>query len=379
MKSKVKILLIIVVALFLLLNLGKLIIGRNSSEMVQYGVMENGFRAELHIFKDEVIVKDTHSGLLRPVVADGERVHKGARIGAILSGNTDEAALHEHLYLQDRIRRLQTIKADGGYSETVRTDERISTLSLQILTAAERGDMAAITVLKDELMVAKDEKAAASGEKQALIDSLTQRQNALASKIGSSVEEVFSPRAGTLFLHTDGLEESMSTEKTDGLTPAALKELTEKPVHTEGGCKILYSNEWKGAAIVPAEKAAELTVGQVVSLRIDAFDGATEKATVHQISEEENGECVVIFSSNRTPKGLMQSRRVGVEVILARYEGLRVPKKALTENDGEKGVYVQTITEQVFRKTDVAYENETHAIVREGKDTTLKLYDTVVY
>ena len=171
----------------------------------------------------------------------------------------------------------------------------------------------------------------------------------------------------------------MTVQNAEGLSPAKLAEFTEEPDGMRGSCKVLYSNVWKGACVTDAETASRLKVGQVVVLRIDACDNPVEKAEICEISPEEEGKCVVVFSSNRTPEGLMQCRKVSAEVVIRRYEGLKVPKKAFVEENGETGVYVQTVTQQVFRKAEIAYESDPYVIVREGENTSLKLYDTVVY
>jgi len=286
--------------------------------------------------------------------------------------------LHEYLRIQDRIQHLNSRRTDAGYTETIRTDEQITALSRQITAAAERGDMEKVTTLKDALLIAKDEKSAASGEKENLIGLLEERRHALEASIGNSVKEIYSPEAGTLLLQTDGLEKEMSVEKAEGLTPTRLAEITQR-TGGYGGCKVLYNTVWKGACTVLAEKAATLKVGQVVTLRFHDCGGVTEKAKISEISAEEDGQCVVVVSSNRTPKGLMQCRKVTADIVISRYEGLRVPREAIVEEGGQQGVYVQTITEQVFRTAEVAFAGEEYAIIRAGENTTLRLYDTVVY
>ncbi len=379
MRKNVKILLAAILLVFALWNLITLFVGRNRSEMVQYGTMEDSFGGTLYLFKDELVIDGTGDGVLRPTAQDGERVSKGARVGALLTSDTDEGALHEFLRIQDRLQRLQSRSLDTNYTETVRTDEEISTLSAQISAAAARGDMKKVSSLKDSLLLTKDEKSAADGQKDKLIALLNERLSALENSIGSSVKEIYSPRAGTLLLGTDGLEKDMQTKAAEGLTPEALDAFAQRVGNREGGCKILYGTEWRAAMCVDASVCEGLLEGQTVSLRLYECGGSTEKAKIIEISEAVDGKCVIVFSSNRTPSGLMQCRRVTADVIISRYEGLRVPKKALLEENGETGAYVQTVTEQVFKKAEVSYIGEEYAILREGEGTEVRLYDTVVY
>lgn len=379
MKKRIKILVLVAVAVFILWNLVTLLFGRTTSEIVQYGVLEDAFSTTLYLFKDEVVVDSGQSGVLQPTVSDGERVHKGARIGALLLADTDEGALHEFLQIEDRIQRLESREEEAAYTETLRTDEEITTLSLRITEAAQNGDMEQVAALKEALLVAKDEKSAAAGKKEELITRLKSRQTALQEKIGNSIKEVFSPEAGMLLLGTDGLEREMTTEAAEALTPGTLSAFAARVTTASGGCKILYNNEWRGACTIDAGRAAAMKPGQTVTLRFRECGGESRKAKVLSVSGEENGQAVVVFTSDKAPEGLMQGRRAAVDVILSRHEGLRIPKKALIEEGSRQGVRVQTVTEQVFKTVEVAYIGETHIIIEEGKNTELRLYDTVIY
>lgn len=379
MKKNLKRIVLVCAALFVLINLIIFFVGRTSSEMVYFDTLEESFGTTLYLFKDEVVLETPEGGVLRPTVKDGERVHKGARVGAVLSGETDEGELHEYLRIQDRITRLSQIDAEENYSDTVRTDEQISSLALSIASATEKGDMAKLGRLKEELLIAKDGKTAAGGKKDELTAHLKNRLKELESGIGNSLQEIYSPEAGTLLLHTDGMETAMQTENAKNLSPSRMTEIISQISKTSSGCKILYNSTWKGACTVDENTAGAMQVGQVVDLRFHDADGAVEKATVSEISEAENGQCVVVFSSNRTVDGLFGWRKVSVDVILRRHEGLRVPSKAVTEENGVSGVYVRTITEKVFKPAEVSYVGAEYAIIKEGENTKLKLYDTVIY
>lgn len=379
MKKHFKTVVVTLVLLFALWNLFFFLFGRTSAELVQYGALENSFGVTGFVFKDEIVIEGTGGGVLQPTVGDGERVHKGARIGAVLSADTDESALHEYLRIEDRLSRLKDRKNQENYEETVRTDEQITEISGQIIRAAETGNMERVAHLKESLMVAKDEKTASSGQYDALCARLGERQAALRDKIGSSMKEIYSPEAGTLYLQTDGMESTMSLESAEGLTPSGLLEMTKDAGKYFSGCKLVRDDRFKIACIVDKEKAEGLSEGLAVSLRFYDQGGETGKATLESISEDEDGKCVLVFTGTKAPLGFMQCRKVTLDVILSRYEGFKIPQKAITEENGETGVYVQTVTKRTFKKTEVAFEGEVYAIIREGENTELRLYDTVLY
>jgi len=77
MKKNIKILVAAAAIVFIVWNLVSFLIGRTTSEMVQYGTLEDSFGTTLYLFKDEVMIDGAGDGVLRPTVADGERVPKG--------------------------------------------------------------------------------------------------------------------------------------------------------------------------------------------------------------------------------------------------------------------------------------------------------------
>jgi len=378
-KRKIKIIVLVAVALFAVWNLVSFFLGRTSTEIVRYGVQEEAFSTTLYLFKDEVVIESKQNGVLQPITADGARVHKGARVGALLSADTHEGALHEFLQIQDRVQRLQLYEGKETYAETLRTDGEITAISAKITKAAEKGDMEKLAALKEDLLVAKDEKSAAEGQKDTLIRLLEERQAALEQKIGNSIEEVFSPRAGIFFQGTDGLENIMKTEATDTLSPEELERLEDRIGTSGGGCKIVYNNEWRGVCTIDAFMAEKLKPGQAVSLQFRECGGESCRAKVKAVSEAENGKCMVVFYSDKSPQRLLKYRSVTADVIVSRHEGLRVPTKAIVEEDGKQGVYVQTVTDRVFKTVEVAHQGENYTIIREGENTALRLYDTVIY
>lgn len=379
MKRKIKTIAFIAVAVFIVWNLVIFFLGRTSTEIVQYGVQEDAFSTALYLFKDEVVIEDGQNGILQPVVTEGSRVPKNARVGALLSSDTQEGALHEFLQIQDRIQRLQLADSKDTYEETLRTEGEITELSLKITRAAQQNDMENLALLKEDLLVAKDEKSAAEGQKDTLIRLLEERQAVLQAQIGTSIKEVFSPKAGTFFQGIDGLENTMRVEDTDSLTIEKLEELKERVGTVSGGCKIIFNNEWRGACVLDAEEAGLMEPGQTVTVQFRECGGESCPAKVKTISEPENEKCIVVFSSDKYPKRLLKYRTVTADVIISRYEGLRVPTKAIVTENGQEGVYVQTITERVFRPVEIAHRGEKYAIIREGGDTELRLYDTVIY
>jgi len=105
------------------------------------------------------------------------------------------------------------------------------------------------------------------------------------------------------------------------------------------------------------------------------------RVKVQSISAPENGDVVVVFSSNQYMKELVNLRKQSASVVMDTYEGLKVPKDAVrVDDEGKLGVYVITGMYSEFKRIDVLYETEDYYIVDTDPTTTksLLVYDFII-
>ena len=155
----------------------------------------------------------------------------------------------------------------------------------------------------------------------------------------------------------------------------------------EDACKTVDNGIWYLAATMTADTAAAIEEaeanqakrGSSLHIRIPELDAKEVPVAVETVSEESNGNVLVVFSSRNYIKGIYGERSVEVEIIKGNYEGLKVPASALRVVEEETGVFVNTDGVARFRKVDVLYRDDTMAIVDKSEESGyLKIYDPVI-
>ena len=124
-----------------------------------------------------------------------------------------------------------------------------------------------------------------------------------------------------------------------------------------------------------------MTSGSYVNLRFDAMGDDLVRVRVESISAAEDGEVTVVFSSDQYMEELVNLRKQSASVVMATYEGLKVPKDAVrVDEEGNLGVYVITGMYSEFKEIDVLYETEDYYIVDTDPTTTrsLLVYDLII-
>ena len=155
----------------------------------------------------------------------------------------------------------------------------------------------------------------------------------------------------------------------------------------EDVCKIVDNGIWYLAVSMSAETAAAVEEaetnqsgrGSSLQVRISELSADAVPIEIETVSEESNGNVLVVFSSRNYIKGIYSERSVEVEIIKGNYEGLKVPASALRVIEEDTGVFVNTDGVARFRKVDVLYRDDEMAIVDKSEETGyLKIYDPVI-
>ena len=181
----------------------------------------------------------------------------------------------------------------------------------------------------------------------------------------------------------DGYESVFEIDTLDDLTPSSFRSLIKQNKQTtdlQVG-RLVTSFKWYFVSNLRVDAASVLKRNSYVNLRFDAMGDDTVRVRVESISAPEDGEVTVVFSSNKYMKELVNLRKQSASVVMATYEGLKVPKEAVrVDEEGNLGVYVITGMYSEFKKIDVLYETEDYYIVDTDPTTTksLLVYDFII-
>ena len=191
----------------------------------------------------------------------------------------------------------------------------------------------------------------------------------------SAITQVTAPVSGTFSTLVDGYEGLINLESAINLTPQALTDLMNQTPTGDSTAvgKLISSNRWYFAAVVTQEEGERLEQAGSLTLRFAGDFIKEVSMTVEKVNQDDQGQAVVILSSDRYLEQTTLLRRETAELIFNSRTGLRVPKNALrmvttTSEDEETGETTETNTLGVYVVTAGRAEFKPVTILTEGDD-----------
>ena len=339
------------------------------------------------VIREEQVLPDDTTGLLRLSRSEGEKVAKGGKLAVVYA---DEASLQRQNdmdALQTRIDQLRYARDSALSSEAgLKLDNQILRQILDF-----RGDVAADQLSDAEshmgqlrsLVLKRDYTYTDSGDLDAALQELESRLSALKSQSAATTRAVTAPVSGVYSAVTDGYESVLTPAVADTLTPGTINRV-EAAGETSKLGRIITGDTWYYAASMDAADAQRLTVGKTVTLRFVKGSARDLQVKVRSVSEEQGGRVVAVFSSRQYLSELTLLRRQSADVITDSIEGIRIPSNALrVAEDGTAGVYCVVGMNARFKPVEVLYTDESgYALVTpaagdEGK-SVLRVGDEVL-
>lgn len=220
----------------------------------------------------------------------------------------------------------------------------------------------------------------------ARLQELQTQYQTLINQSYSAITQVTAPVSGTFSTLVDGYEGLINLESAMNLTPQALTDLMNQTPTGDSTAvgKLISSNRWYFAAVVTQEEGerleefriralADKTGNTKLTLRFAGDFTKEVSMTVEKVNQDDQGQAVVILSSDRYLEQTTLLRRETAELIFNSRTGLRVPKSALrmvttTSEDEETGETVETDTLGVYVVTAGRAEFKPVTILTEGDD-----------
>ncbi|MCL2226028.1 MAG: hypothetical protein FWB97_00130 [Oscillospiraceae bacterium] len=326
---------------------------------ISYSIEET-FPAEGFIIRTEAVLADFSGNTVLPIVGEGERVANGQAVAVEYLTREALEAAGEIRSLQMRIAQLEAA-GSGRASDTARL-ESVMNLSW----AVRNGDMSRLDemALNIETLVFD-----IGGSSEAGLDTLRANLEALQRR-NTGVRTLFAPFSGTFSQVVDGFEH-VEPRTLNDISPTGLGELFESPSRVTGVGKLVTSFKWYFAAVMDAEDARRLRIGNQVTLQLsDAFH-ADKSMLVESISRrDDDGMSVVVFSSDRGIHDVVGLRRMSAEIVFDVISGIRVPKEALhLDDDGTLFIFLQTGARAERVNIEVIREYGDVFLVRDGIET----------
>ena len=357
-------------------------------------------QAEGLLIREELVLP-AQGGIADVTLGEGEKVGVGQTVALVYrdaQAQTDQAQLEA---LAMELRLLQEAAAESGNTgSAARLDEEILQAAAELRASAALGDY---NDLESQLLAIKGgvlkrgytyEDGLTAADLSARIRELSAQYAQLNVQTASATTRVTAQQAGTFSTLVDGYEGVLTPASALQLTPSALSALMEGEGTAQGAGlgKLITSNRWYFAALVPAGAAEGLRAGESATLRFTGDFSRDVDMRVEQIGEPEGEQAVVLFSTDRYLEQTTLLRRQSVQIILDSWSGLRIPKGALRtyayvdDETGERvtenrfGVYAVVGGRAEFKEAEIVTEGSDYYVVRpaETGSGALRAGDTII-
>ena len=313
-----------------------------------------------YIIRDEQVIQgDNYKNGMEQIKSEGEKTAKGESIFRYYSNN-EETLKTQIAELDTKIQEVLEGQTDLFSSDAKmlenQLDEKIEVLS-------KMTDVSKITEYQKQISDLITKKSKIYGENSAsgsYLKQLYNQRTSLEEQLNSGAEYITAPSSGIVSYKVDGLEETLTPSNFSTLNKEYLENLNLKTgqliaTSSESG-KIIDSSSCYIATISNSEEAKNAKINDDVQVRLS--NNKIIDATVCYISEENENDILIILEIDRQLEELANYRKISFDLIWWSASGLKVPNKAIIEEDGlnyvvrNKAGYLSKILIKVKKSND---------------------------
>lgn len=321
-----------------------------------------------------------NSDIVNVVVSEGARVAVGEEVAQLYRDGSALANQQELSELEQELEQLNSILS-SSLENQVELERQILQTILDLRQQAAAGELSALETSAQNLrtLTLRYALADSSGEDDGLtetinqaIDDLEEQISALSAQSTGGTTSLTSSSSGLFSQIVDGLESVLTPQAVLSMSPSQLEAALSTPASTDGLVgKVVTGDSWYYAAVITEEQAQVLSEGEELLLVLASSLELTME--VEQLGAAEDGQLVLVLSSDRSLADVLALREQTAELVLERYEGIRIPQKALrieeeTTTDEETGESVTVQVTGVYTVVGAQAQFNPVEIVAAGSD-----------
>ncbi len=344
--------------------------------------VNDSFMSTGWFFRDEQTVSGSASGSVKHVVYSGERVQQDAALALVYADEQSLALSRAIEPLENRIRLLDSaLETVGNTSDSANVDQMITLTIQQMADQAKTGQGNGMSSSADTLRTLSLQSVSSSVDTldiQSERDALEAERAALEQQLSGQTTELTAPISGYYSEVVDGYENVLTRAALENLTLGEFRTLTQSPEKVDAGQvlgKMIQGFTWYLAAEIPTEQADRLSEGQ--DLRVNFTQASLETpVSVYSIIREHGSDtALLVLEGTEFNSEMVSMREQPVEIILATYSGLKVPKSAVrieesTNSDGTTTqrtvVYILSGGVEKSKIINPLYEAEDYYVVEQS-------------
>lgn len=321
--------------IFFIYRIVGLIANPTDSFLVEQGIISQEESLIGYVIRDEVVIKnEENQNKLVQLKNEGDRVSVGEEVFRYEAKNEKEL----NKKIEDLNKQIQ--EAMEGQIEVPSSD--IKALEKQIESkineVQNKNSIQEIKEYKKDIDSYITKKAKISGELSSsgsYINNLISERTSIEKELRDGAKYETAPISGIVSYRIDGLEETLMPEKFEEISIKVLENLeliTGQIVTTsEEEGKIINNFECYIAVSTNTEEARGAKVGDKASIRLSSNQEIS--AEVEYVKQEDN-DVLIIFKIGQGVEYLTNYRKISVDIIWWKKEGLRVPNSSIIFENG---------------------------------------------
>lgn len=317
------------------------------------------------------------------LVEDGEKVSKNQRIAVLFTDETAHQAFDRASQLEDRLEA-----AEYAYSmltsgvDSAKMDELIFDSIGSINAQLEQGQAWRVGADYSTLQQLVASRGATEADKEAFEEQIAQLQQelkAVQKEYASGSSSIRARDTGYFVSGLDGYETVLTVDRLDTLTPADLDALRPEPT-ADGVGSLTQGFQWYFAVVLTGEQADRLRSSSRVEVTFPELSTQKLELEVERLETFDDGRAILILRSTRMEALWLTAREQDIDIVLGSYTGLKVPAKALRQQDGQWGVYVLEGSVTSFKPVSWVYSTDSYYLVpcADSASKGLYRYDRII-
>ena len=326
-----------------------------------------------HLLWQEEVLTAPLTGRLALHTACGEQVRAGCVLAEIYNPQTEAAIQQQIEDAKAELTRFQALASVEEPSLQAELNETTAIL-VEAINGFRQAPANRLATYQERLVATLD----SHSQKVSELAQLAAQEGELLAELErvrsqrADFQQIISATIPGKVVHTlDGLEDTLSWERADRLTPRTLFTLDGAVVQSLDGqrikagdpvVKLIDTREALWAVATEEGRVNDLILGMRVILRTE--EGVQVPGQVADLRYgSPPGYAVVIISINEGVEQLGQERILEATLVKTSSEGIQIPHSALWEQEGRMGVYVVYKTMVRFQPVDILVAREGWALV----------------
>ncbi len=336
------------------------------SYTAEKGSLENKYEGKGIIIKDEEVYYSEYTGSIKNYYKEGERIKKGALISSIFP-DFQGAGISGEI---DKINRAIETKENSQDSDENQQiiDELESQIQRYII---EKNYNEAFKIIEKY----QANEGFTNEYTDMTLNELYDKKNELSASVSNNNINIYSKTSGIVSYKIDNTEEIFDVDKIETFRAGNYNIVNleeniiskEKINISEPFIKVINNFSWY---IMINLKDVVLDNNNSVKIRFKKNNEIVEGNIIKK--QINNKDTFLIVEINKFFHEFFNERYIDIELIIERYEGIKIENSSIIEKEGKKGVYVIGASKIVkFYPIKVIGKNDIFSIIDEGSSYTI--------